>query len=166
MSEIGIIGLLLVIINIIISYRGFNNGQFFDGYKYEVDAILIRKDYIRLLSSGFLHVDWRHLIFNMVSLYAFCGSVEFMLGPFNFLLIYFASLIGGDLLSLYIHRQHGDYSSVGASGAVCGVIFASIALFPGMVIGFFGLDLTVPAWIYGILFVLYSIYGIKSTKTN
>jgi len=75
-------------------------------------------------------------------------------------------LVGGDLLSLYIHRNHGDYSSVGASGAVCGIIFASIALFPGMGISFFGLPFSIPSRLYGILYVLYSIYGIKSKKDN
>jgi hypothetical protein len=75
-------------------------------------------------------------------------------------------LIGGDLLSLFIHRNHSDYSAVGASGAVCGVIFASIALFPGLSISFFGLPLPIPSWLYGIVFVLFSIYGIKSGKDN
>lgn len=166
MTDIGIIGLLLIIANIAFSYKGFTNGHFFESYKFEVDRVLINKDYLRLISSGFLHVNWTHLIFNMVSLYAFSGLLETQLGGLYFLLIYFVSLIGGDLLALFVHRHHGDYSAVGASGAVCGVIFASIALFPGLGIGFFGLPFSIPSWIYGILYVGYSIYGIKSSKDN
>jgi len=166
MTGTGIIGLILIIANISFSYMGFKNQTFFDGYKFEVDRILVNKDYKRLITSGFLHVSWTHLIFNMISLYAFSGLIEGNLGAVRFLVIYFASLVGGDLLSLFVHRNHGDYSAVGASGAVCGIIFASIALFPGMGIGFFGLPFSIPGWLFGILYVAFSIYGIKSNKDN
>jgi membrane associated rhomboid family serine protease len=161
-----IITLLLILANVIVSYKGFTNQSFFDGYKFEVDRILVNKDYKRLITSGFLHINWMHLIFNMLSLYAFSSILEFSLGGVKFLIIYMASLIGGDLLSLLIHKNHGDYSAVGASGAVCGVIFASIAIFPGMGVGFFGLPFSIPGWLYGILYVGYSIYGIRSAKDN
>jgi membrane associated rhomboid family serine protease len=166
MSGTGTTGLLLIIANVIFSYRGFNSEIFFDRYKFEVDKILINKDYKRFISSGFLHVGWMHLIFNMLSLYAFSGIIVGSLGSLNFLVIYFASLIGGGLLSLLIHKNHGDYSAVGASGAICGIIFASIALFPGIGIGFFGLPFSIPNWLFGILFVAFSIYGIRSGKDN
>lgn len=166
MMDIGIISLLLIVANIAFSYKGFTNEAFFDGYKFEVDRILINKDYKRLFSSAFLHVGWAHLIFNMISLYAFSGLIESNLGELKFLIIYFAGLLGGNLLSLFINRNYGDYSSVGASGAICGVIFASIALFPGIGIGFFGLPFSIPSWLYGILYVLYSIYGIRSQKDD
>ena len=166
MTEPGIVGILLIVANIVFSYKGFTNELFFDGYKFEVDRILVSKDYKRLITSGFLHVSWTHLIFNMLSLLAFCGLLESNLGEIKFLIIYFASLVGGDLLSLFIHRNHGDYTAVGASGAVCGVIFASIALFPGLNIGLLGIPLYIPSWLYGILYVLISIYGIKSNKGN
>jgi membrane associated rhomboid family serine protease len=166
MDKTGIIGFVLIIINVAFSYKGLTNGLFFDGYKFEVDKILVNKDYKRLVTSGFLHVSWTHLIFNMISLYAFSGLLENQIGGGKFLLVYFASLIGGDLLSLFVHRNHGDYNAVGASGAVSGIIFASIALFPGMGVGFFGLPFSIPSWLYGILYILYSIYGIKSSKDN
>jgi membrane associated rhomboid family serine protease len=166
MADIGIVGFILIIVNVVLSYKGFTNELFFDGYKFEVDRVLISKDYKRLITSGFLHVSWNHLIFNMISLYAFSGLLEFQIGGFYFLIIYFASLVGGNLLALFVHRYHGDYSSVGASGAICGVIFASIALFPGLGIGFFMLPFSMPSWLYGIIYVAYSIYGIKSSKDN
>jgi membrane associated rhomboid family serine protease len=166
MTDTGLIGILLILANTVFSYKGFKNHLFFDRYKFEVEKILVFKEYKRLITSGFLHVSWMHLIFNMISLLAFSGVIESYLGSLQFLLIYFASLVGGELLSLFIHRHHGDYSSVGASGAVGGVMFASIALFPGMSIGFFLLPFSIPAWIYGILYVLISIYGIRSRQDN
>jgi len=166
MTNTGVVSLLLVIANVAFSYKGFISNAFFEQYKFEVDSILVRKEYKRLVTSGFLHVSWMHLIFNMLSLYAFSGAVEYSLGAVNFLIVYFASLVGGDLLALFVHRNHGEYSSVGASGAVCGIIFASIALYPGMSIGFFILPFSVPGWLYGVLYIAFSIYGIKSKRDN
>jgi membrane associated rhomboid family serine protease len=166
MSDIGIVTLILILANFIFSYGGFLDRQLFEKYKFEVDGILIHKEYVRLLGSGFLHVGWLHLGFNMFSLYAFSWMPEILFGYWQFALIYFASLIGGNLLALFIHRNHGDYSAVGASGAVSGVIFAAIAIFPSMEIHPFGLPIPTPAWLYGILFVLFSIYGIKSAHDN
>lgn len=166
MINIGIISIIIIVINFVISYKGFNDRLFFEKYKFEVDKILINKEYYRVITSGFLHVDWTHLIFNMISLYAFSELLEINVGRINFIIIYFGSLIAGDLFALFIHKNHGDYNSVGASGAVFGVVFASIALFPGLEIGFFILPISIPSWIYGILYIGYSIYGIKSKRDN
>ena len=117
--------------------------------------------YLPFFTNMFLHGGWLHLLLNMFSLLAFSGFMELYLGPLRFILLYFGSMVGGDLLALWIHRNNGSYNSVGASGAVCGLIFAAIALVPGMSIGFF---FALPGWLYGLLFVLYSIYGIRSGK--
>jgi len=164
MSSSGIISLLIIIITVIISYQGFNNRGIMERYKFSVEKILVSKEYYRVITSSFLHVNWFHLIFNMLSLYIFSGSIEAILGPVRFLLIYFGSMIGGDLLALWIHRNDGSYSSVGASGAVCGLIFGAIAVVPGMSVGIFPLPISVPGWIYGLLFVLLCIYGIRSGR--
>jgi len=164
MSSSNILELILIIINTTVSYKGFTNQIFFDGYKFEVDAILKRKDYKRLITSGFLHVNWQHLVFNMFSLYMFSDNVELVLGGGKFLLVYFGSLVGGNLLSLLVHKHHSNYSAVGASGAVSGIIFAAIALQPSIGIGMF--FIYIPGWLYGIVFVAVSIYGIKSQKDN
>jgi membrane associated rhomboid family serine protease len=166
MGEIGTITLLLILVTTVVSIKGLRTKSFFEKYRFEVDRILINKEYWRLITSSFLHVSWTHLLFNMMSLYAFSGLLELQLGEIKFLLLYFSSLLGGDLLSLFVHRNHGDYRSVGASGAVCGIIFASIALFPGIGIGFFGLPFSIPSWLYGILYIAYTIYGVKSDSAS
>ncbi len=156
----------LVLLNVIVSYIGFGNQSFFETYKFRVDKILLYKDYKRLVTGGFLHVSWLHLIFNMFSLYLISGALEMSLGSGYFLLVYFTSLAGGHLFSLYIHRNDETYSAVGASGAVCGLLFALIALYPNLGIGFFFIPISIPAWIYGAVFVAVSIYGIRSRKDN
>ncbi len=165
-DEIGIIGFILVLINFVFTYRGLTNSSFQERYKFEVDAILISKQYERLITSGFLHVNWLHFIFNMVALLAFSSVLEMQIGIFNFLIIYFASLIGGDLLSLFVHRNHGNYSAVGASGAVFGIVFAYIVCFPNADIGLFLIPFEIPGWIFALLMIAMSIYGIKSNKSN
>jgi len=163
----GTITFLLVLANFIVSYNGFNNRRFYGRLVFQVEKILVYKDYKRLITSGFLHVSWIHLIFNMVTLYAFGGSLESALGgPLQFLLLYFVSLLGGNLLSLLIHRNHAGYKSVGASGAIAGVIFGAIALNPDSEIGFFMIPLPIPAWLFGLAYMLISIYGIRSKKDN
>jgi membrane associated rhomboid family serine protease len=164
MTTTGILGILIILINIGVSYKGLRNESFFEGYKFEVDKVLINRDYKRIITSGFLHVNWAHLIFNMLSLWFFALPLEHYIGEVKFLLIYFVSLIGGNLLSLFIHRHHGDYSSVGASGAIAGLIFACIALFPGYSIGLFFIP--IPGWLYGLIYIAYSIYGIRSKQNN
>jgi len=166
METIGFISIIIIIANLIVSYKGFSDRNFYARYSFEVEKILIYKDYKRLITSGFLHVNWMHLIFNMLALYFFSGSLESYIGPVYYLIIYFSSLIGGELLSLFIHKNQGDYGSVGASGAISGIIFASIALFPGMPIGMLFLPISLPAWLFGLLYILYSIYGIRSKRDN
>src|SRR5215203_3638971 len=166
MIEHSLVTVLIVAITLFISYKGFTNNLFKESYAFNVDKILVQKDYIRMVSSGFLHNGWMHLIFNMLVLFSFGGIIESQLGGLKFLLIYFASLIGGGLLELLIHKNHGDHTSVGASGTVNGIVFASIALYPDTGIGFFFLPLSIPSWVFGLVYVIFSIYGIKAKWGN
>src|SRR5256886_3561690 len=117
-----VITFLLIVVTCVFSYQGFKSFTFERKYIFSPEAILAGKQYHRLVSSAFLHADWRHLIFNMVSLYLFGSGLELFLGKAQFLLVYFGSIVGGDLLSLYVHRHH-VYYAYGASGGVSGVIF-------------------------------------------
>jgi membrane associated rhomboid family serine protease len=136
------------------------NELFISRYSFSIENVRVYKDYIRLVSSGFLHINWMHLVVNMFVLWAFGSGLEARLGIFPFLLIYFSSLVGGNLLALWIHKYNDSYASVGASGAVAGLIFASIAIVPQWRIFF------LPSWIFGIVYVLYTIYAIRSQRTD
>lgn len=157
--------LAIILITAYITHKGLTEYDFKYKYLFNIDGILIRKEYIRLISSGFLHGDWRHFAFNMLSLYFFGNGLEQALGTSTYIAFYFLSLIGGNLLALYFHRNHGNYSALGASGAVSGIIFAAIALEPGMWIRLFFV-FPMPAWIYGIGYTLYTLYGITSQRDN
>lgn len=161
-----VIGIVLTLVLGATSYKGFRDPNYFERYVFDVDKILIAKEYRRLISSGFLHGGWFHLGFNLIALISFSAAVETQLGPGLFALIFFVSLIGGNLLALYIHRNHGDYRAVGASGAISGVIFAAIVLFPGGSIGFVILPFEIKNWVFGLAFILISILGIKRQADN
>jgi hypothetical protein len=102
----------------------------------------------------------------MIALYFFSGSLEALVGPAEFMLVYVAGLVGGNLLSLLVHKNNSSYSVVGASGAVFSTMFSAIALIPGMKISLFLLPISLPAWLFGLAYVLVSIYGIKSRSNN
>ncbi len=166
MEETGAIGTLLAVFILLTSYKGFQDKDFEEENIFDVDRILLDKEYRRMLTSGFLHANWYHLLFNLVGLLSFSAEIEALFGPWKFLLLYFTSLIGGNLLALYVHRNHGDYRALGASGAISGVIFASIILDPGGSISFIFIPIQFKAWWIGVAFVLFSIFGIKSQKDN
>lgn len=154
----------IIVANILISYKGFNDLYFFRKYEFHMGSIRAGEQ-IRMISSGFLHVDMSHLIFNMLTLYFFAPVVLSFLGNFSFILVYFGSLIFGSLLTMLFHKDDYNYRAVGASGAVTGVLYSAILLKPDMMLGIFFI-IPMPAYLFGILYLLYSIYGMKSKNDN
>ena len=157
------VAILLIILNIYFSYKGFNDINFFNKYKFNPSHIK-RGEWIRYLSSGFLHVDTTHLIVNMFTFYFFADSVIYRVGEMNFLIIYFASLIFGNILTYRINKNKLNYNAVGASGAVMGVVYASILLNPSMMLFFFIIPM--PGYLFGIGYLFYSIYSMKKRNDN
>lgn len=162
MENIFLVG--IIVINVLFSLKGFNDEAFFRKYQFHVGSIRAGEQ-IRMISSAFLHADFFHLAFNMIALYSFAPVVIYQLGSLSFLLVYFGSLIFGSLLTMFFHGNEYSYRAVGASGAVTGIIYSSILLYPDMVIGIFGV-IPMPAYVFGIAYLLYSIYGMKTKNDN
>ena len=161
------IGLYVLIgANVLLSMNGFNNRHFLSQNTFNISAVLNGIEYKRLLSSGFMHVSWGHLLFNMFALYSFGQLLLQLVGQLQFFSIYFVSLLGGNLLSLFINRHNSFYSAVGASGAVSGVIFACIAIYPQLGIYILFLPIEIPGWIFGPAFILISIFGMQRQSDN
>lgn len=157
--------LVIIVLNVLISIKGFSDRIFFDKYKFLIGAIK-RGEKIRMVSSAFLHVDYLHLILNMYVLYIFAPQLIFNFGVVKFLIIYVGSLLAGNIYTLYMHKNELYYSAVGASGAVAGVIYSAILLNPNMKLIMFPLPIPIPAYIFGIGYLLYSIYGMKKQLGN
>jgi len=165
MGKINLITIIIIAANVIFSLKGFKDFSFFEKYKFNIGGVR-RGEQIRMLSSGFLHVDEMHLFFNMFTLYFFANPVITHLGQFNFIIVYFGSLIVGNLLSFYFHKNEYHYSAVGASGAVTGVLYSAILLNPSMSLYMFFIPIPIPAYLFGIGYLLYSIYGMKNRVGN
>ena len=123
----------------------------------------------RFLTSGFLHADWMHLLFNMYAFYSFSPIVLSTLattyGPNAglglFLLLYLGGIIVSDLPTYFRHRDDRDYRSLGASGGVASVLFASILLFPVSENGgirIFPIPVDIQPFVFGFLYLAYSYY--------
>jgi len=158
---------LLAIIgaNILISYKGFNDLSFFRKNEFHIGSIRAGEQF-RMVSSGFLHGDWAHLFFNMFSLYMFGPEVINSFGALSFVLIYFVSLVAGSLLTLSFHNNDFNFRAVGASGAVTGIVYSAILLHPDMSLYLFFIPIPIPGYIFGIGYLLYSIYGMKAQNDN
>ena len=157
------VAILLIILNIYFSYRGFNNINFFNKYKFN-PTFIKKGEAIRYVSSGFLHVDTTHLIVNMFTFYFFADSVIYRVGEVSFLIIYFVSLVFGNVLTYRLNRNNPNYNAVGASGAVMGIVYASILLNPGMTL--FLIVIPMPGYLFGIGYLFYSIYSMKQRNDN
>lgn len=154
----------IIVANALFSYKGFNDHSFFRKYEFHMGSIRTGEQ-IRMLSSGFLHADIAHLVFNMITLYFFAPVVIAYMGAFLFVIVYFGSLIFGSLLTILFHKDDYNYRAVGASGAVTGVLYSAILLQPDMMLGIFFI-IPMPAYLFGILYLLYSIYGMKAKNDN
>lgn len=151
---------LIVIIglNCLVSFKGFDNYTFMRKYDFHIGSIRSGEQ-IRILTSGFLHVDIMHLSFNMITLYFFAPWVIQILGVLYFVYIYLGSLILGSFFSLYLYKNDYSYRAVGASGAVMGVVYSLILLDVNDAFRFYGF---IPSYVFGVGYLLYSVYGIKA----
>ena len=166
MYNLHIATIAIIVANILVSLKGFNDNSFFERYKFGIGAIRAGQRE-RMVTSGFLHVDFTHLLFNMITLYFFADVVIAWLGPGRFLGIYLISLVAGSLLALFFHKDEPYYSAVGASGAVTGILYASILLQPNEPLYFIFLpQVGIPGYVLGIGYLLYSIYGMKKSLGN
>lgn len=155
----------IIAATILFSFKGFNDVAFFRKFEFHIGSIRAG-DHIRMISSGFLHADMGHLFFNMFTLYMFAPVVINYFGSASFFMIYVASLVFGSLLTLLMHKNDYSYRAIGASGAVMGVLYAAILIDPSMNLYLFFVPIPIPAYLFGIGYLLYSIYGMKAKNDN
>lgn len=156
-----LITLLLIAATCIVSFVAFSNSRVIDALILWPPAIKKNHEYWRLLSYGLVHADGQHLLFNMITLFFFGRYMEGLyaqyLGMFGFAIFYAGGLLVSILPSYWSNRNNSNYRSLGASGAVSAVLFAFILLQPwAMIFVFF---LPVPAILYAVAYVAYSIYS-------
>lgn len=161
----------LIIANIIFSFAAFNNQQVLN--KAIMSPYMVNKEnqWYRFITSGFIHADYMHLFFNMFTLFFFGRNLEHYFkayalgGTASYLALYFLGLIISDLPSYFKHKTDYNYHSLGASGAVSAVVFATIVFSPWTSIYLYG-AIKISAFIYAVLYIVYCVYMGKRGMDN
>lgn len=158
--------LFIIVITGIVSFLAFNDPllkQKLLLYPYEM---VRNNSYFRFISSGFVHADWMHLLFNMWALYLFGGMVEqefkFLfenMGMTLYLLLYFGGMVAASSISFMNHKDNPVYRALGASGAVSAILFVAIIFDPWMTLIIFPIPLPMPAIVLGIAYLAYSYWA-------
>lgn len=159
----------ICIITGLISYQGFKNYNVINSLKHYPAVEHRSKEYYRLLSSGFVHAGWVHLLINLFVLYQFGPIVESIyaqifgqtLGMFMFVFMYLSTIVVADLPTFFKHKNNPTYSAVGASGAVSGVVFIYILFFPWAELSLYGI-IPFRAIIGGVGYLIYSSWASKN----
>ena len=167
------ITVIIVIITAIVSISAFSNEKIMGDLIFYPPAISSRNQYYRFITSGFIHADFMHLLFNMFSFYLFGQIVEEKFvnifgdgGKLLYLLLYVLALVVSILPTYSKHRNDPQYRSLGASGAVSAVVFAGLMIYPQMKIGLFILPPVIPGFIFGPLYLIISAYLDKKGGDN
>jgi membrane associated rhomboid family serine protease len=167
------ISIILIAISVITTIYAWKHQDKYHKWMLNPYAVIHKQQYYRLITSGFIHNGWVHLLFNMITLYFFGDVIEQIFryyyggsGIFYFLLLYFLGMIIANIPSLVKYRNHPNYNSLGASGAVSAVVFASILFNPTAKICVFLPIFCLPGFIFGILFLIYSYYQGKRMADN
>jgi membrane associated rhomboid family serine protease len=154
--------ILLVAATVLVSWMAFNNPKLLDRLILWPPAIDRRKQYDRLLTHGFIHADFQHLLFNMITLFFFGRAIEPLfverIGALGFLGFYLSAIVVAILPSYMQHVRDARYRSLGASGAVSAVMFSFILFSPWSKIYFFPFPFGIPAVLYAVFYVGYSVW--------
>ncbi|CAN5487709.1 rhomboid family intramembrane serine protease [soil metagenome] len=126
--------------------------------------LLPRREYATLVTSGFLHADLAHLLFNGFTFWSFAFSLEIAIGTAPFLALYFFGLLASDAGTWLTHRHDRDYRCLGASGAILAVLFASIVYFPKNAIFIMPIPVPIPAPLFAVLYLGYSYYASRQAR--
>lgn len=156
---------LITVITCIVSIIAFQNRNLMGKMIFYPTAITYNKEWYRFISSGFVHAGWEHLIFNMLSFYSFSKIVEMAFvqisgngGEIIFLVFYLTALIASSIPDYVQNKTNNSYASLGASGAVSAIVFASILINPLSKIYLMFIPIGIPAFLFGILFIAISLY--------
>ncbi len=165
----GMFTLILIAVTALVSWMAFSNKKLADRLILWPPAIDRHKQYDRLVTYGFLHADFSHLLFNMVTLFFFGRPIEALMGRLTghwwvFPLFYLAALVISILPSYLKNQKNPNYLSLGASGAVSAVLFAFILVSPWSLI--FVFFIPAPAILYALFYVGYSIWMDKKGADN
>ncbi|MBZ0087750.1 MAG: rhomboid family intramembrane serine protease [Thermomonas sp.] len=156
------VNLIIVGLTVLVSWRAFNDRSLLERLLLWPPAVQRRHQYDRLLTYGFVHADWTHLLFNMITLWSFGSAVERVysawFSPLGYVLFYLSAIVVSILPTFIVQRNNPAYRSLGASGGVSAVLFAFILFDPWSTLIIFPLPIPIPAILFAVLYVGYSLW--------
>ncbi|MCT4615648.1 MAG: rhomboid family intramembrane serine protease [Marinifilaceae bacterium] len=163
---------IIIIITGLISYLGFQNSELIRKSIFNSYLIVHKKEYFRLISHGFIHSNWNHLIFNLITLWFFGTALESyfdrIIGAkanLYFIFLYVSAIVVSSIVDLIKYKNNSYYNALGASGATSAIVFACIFFAPYQKI-YFMYVLPIPGIIFGIAYLAYSYYMNKKNIDN
>ncbi|MGN7203440.1 rhomboid family intramembrane serine protease [Pedobacter sp. SAFR-022] len=157
---------LILVFTVVTSIYAFNDHTLYGKFMLHPYSVYRKNKLYTLITSGMIHSDWMHLIFNMMTFFFFAFTLEAQIGSFRFGLIYFLSLILSDIPSVLKHKDDFWYNSLGASGAISGVLFSYILFYPLSKLYLFFIPIGIPAVLFGGLYLMYCVYASKQSRDN
>lgn len=139
----------------------FSSPQLIERCLFRPYWLLRRREYHTVVTSGFVHADVMHLIFNMVTFYFFAFPLERYLGSVRFFVLYFAGLLISHAGTYYKQRNNPDYASLGASGAISAVLFAAVVYFPNLSLYILPIPFPIPGPLFAVGYLAYTWYAAK-----
>lgn len=167
------IPMILIALNVVVSLLCFSNRDLFFKLDFQPYSIVRNKEWHRFVTHAFVHADFTHLLVNMYVLYNFSNTVYdaygYYLGPkgtFYFSLLYLGGILFSTIPGFARHRENYSYHGVGASGAVSAVVYAFIVMFPTQSLRFILIPIDIPAWVFGIGYLILEYYLDKNSKSH
>ncbi|MNK05747.1 intramembrane serine protease GlpG [compost metagenome] len=157
---------IIFLLTIVTSIYAFNNHDLYGKFMLHPYSVSRRHKVYTLLTSGLIHADWMHLIFNMMTFFFFAFQLEAMIGSWRFATVYIFGLILSDIPSVIKHKNDMWYNSLGASGAISAVLFSYILFQPFSSMIIFPIPIPIWAIIFGPLYLVYCVYASKQSRDN
>jgi membrane associated rhomboid family serine protease len=158
------LSLIVIIITILASLYAWQKPAVMQKWMMNPYRVNKHHEYYRFITSGFIHADYAHLFFNMFSFFMFSQMVEHVMGVFHFVILYIAGIVISDLPTFFKYKNAPHYNSLGASGGVSSVIFASVLLSPLDTLYLYFIPMK--AFIFGALYLILSYYMAKKGGDN
>lgn len=156
--------LIILVLTILVSVSGFAQPRIIERALLRPYLVARGSGYAGLLTNGLVHANIPHMIFNLITLYSFGFALERVIGSLAFVALYLSALLISGLGTVMKHRNEPAYASLGASGAILGVLFASIVYFPRQSLFIMLVPIPIPAWLFAIGYLAFSWYSSQQNR--
>ena len=153
--------LVIFIATIVLSLWAFKSPAVLEACLFRAYWLTRKRRYATIITSGFVHADGMHLLFNMMTFYFFAFPLQRYIGGVHFTLLYVLGLVISHAGTWYAHRNDANYASLGASGAISAVLFAAIVFFPNQSLFILPFPIPIPAPLFGVCYLAYTWYAAR-----